>query len=205
MAKKEFVFNQFYYNTVRVDFEKREVIAESERLVVIAQKDPFRCQIRYDIAGDEGDGGMMIKIDSRFYVKPPYSVDHNGKLDNERPYSVYDGKSVFQLDNEYPATFDDSDFHSNNGTVWDWGVTLAELTFQHLSKHVGCIYEQTWNVILFEIPSTYGIYLNLFKEGFKKNEWIVLEETFFDEVKLAKLMSKDECERGFENLKNMGN
>lgn len=198
MAKKKFVFNDFYYQTRIVDFNERGTVAASDILAIAAKnrtQDKVFCEIKYDVVGYDSGGAIMINIDSRFYIK---------KSDTDN-YSIYEGKSVFHLDNEYPANFVDgkwiSDYHSRNGTVWNLGVTVAELAFQHLSKHVGYIYSATGNTILIEIPSTYGIYANLFHKGYQKNEWTILEEIYLDWIKLADLMTKDECESEFEHFR----
>lgn len=188
MAKKKFIFNDFYYSTKRVDFNKIKTVNKSD-ISAIANIDTKNnnafCEIKYDFAGYMP---MMVKIDSRFYVK---------QSDTDI-YSVYEGKSVFKLDNEYPA-YSVGDFHSNNGTVWNLGVILAELAFQHLSKHVGYIYCETKDKILIEIPATYGVYINLFKENSAKNKWILLEEHFLDRVELVQQMTDEECEQEFDS------
>ena len=191
MSNKKFIFNDFYYSTKKVDFKKNETLREADISAMVNEKklrDAY-CEIKYDFSDDGMP--MMVKISSRFYVKQFYT-DY---------YSVFEGKSVFELYDEYPATFGKGDFHSNNGTVLNFRVTLAELAFQHISKHVGYIYCETQDKILIEIPVTYGIYLNLFKNGVTKNEWILLEEHIFDQVVLAHQMSDKECELEFESLK----
>lgn len=185
MAKKKFIFNDFYYSTKRVDFNKIKTVNKSD-ISAIANIDTKNnnafCEIKYDISGEE-----IIKIYSRFYVKHPDTDD----------YFVFEGKSIFQLGRDYPA-YSVGDFHSNNGTVWNLGVILAELTFQHLSKHVGYIYCETQDKILIEIPTTCGVYKNLFKENSAKNKWILLEEHFLDWVELAKQITDEECEQEFD-------
>lgn len=192
MAKKKFIFNDFYYSTEKVDFEKGGTRAKSDMLALMSKRtmsDNVFCEVKYNVVGDEE---MMITIDSRFYVKPSES-------DN---YSIYNGKSVFFLPNEYPMTIisgDDhsfsgvsGDYHSNNGTVWNLGATLSELVLQHLSKHIGYIYCETKNTILIEIPATFGLCQNLFKKGLKNDEWILLEDNFFYSVQLVEQTNEDD-------------
>lgn len=181
MAKKKFIFNDFYYSTVKVDFEKEGTRAKSDILALMSKRtmyDNVLCEVKYNVVGDEE---MMITIDSRFYVKPSES-------DN---YSIYNGKSVFSLPNEYPMT-PSGDYHSNNGTVWNLGATLSELVLQHLSKHIGYIYCETKNTILIEIPATFGLCQSLFKKGLKKDEWILLEDNFLDWVQLVEQTNEDD-------------
>jgi hypothetical protein len=192
MTAKKYVFNDFYYRTNKVDFSKVGTVKKSDIPDIIAKnrmQDKVYCAIKYDVAGYTA---MMFKIYSRFYVKQSDTND----------YCVYEGKSVFSLDNEYPSA--NGDFHSNNGTIWSLWITLAELTLQHLSKHVGYVYSESQNTILIEIPSLYGIYCTLykvFKEGNKKVDWVVLEDRFLEWVELVEQLNEDECNEEFELLK----